>query len=86
MVGGVAAAVTAFFTVVAMILEIFTQQMQIRKEASDETNIQPMRQALQAGDSNQIDADLADQHDRIDRLLGPEAGSGTGRQAGNGDC
>jgi hypothetical protein len=76
------AALLAVCTIIGVALKGYQAKQAERKEHTDDTNIQNMRQAIENGQGDQIDAALADQHDRIDRLLGPDPGPGTGSSPG----
>lgn len=66
---GWGAAVAAIFTALLPLIQKWLAMQVEKKEAIDVANIQRERKALQKTDGS-IDAVVADQHDRVQRILG----------------
>lgn len=66
---GWGAVVAAIFTALLPLIQKWLALQVEKKENSDVTNIQKERRALQKDDGS-IDAIVAEQHDRVQRILG----------------
>ena len=68
------AAISAICGLIIAFIQLRSAQAATNTTNSDVSNIQAERKALSEGNGDQVDALLADQHDRVDRLLKEHGG------------
>jgi heme exporter protein D len=69
------AAIAGLLALLLAAVKSHQQRKATREEHADETYIQQARQALANNDADAFDAVVAEQHDRVERLLAGQPGS-----------